>query len=133
MAHAAYSYQPGGRSARSQGVHGSGARTYRPEQAARVEMILKNECVGRRNTMTAETLADRVDLPGRAVRDVVRDLELARKLLTDFSEGYYICETAEEAERATRRLESQVKHMQERITARREMTLQLRTEQERLL
>ena len=67
------------------------------------------------------------------VRDIVRDLELARKVLTDFSEGYYVCETVEEAERATRRLESQVKNMQERIVARREMTMELATAQEHLL
>ena len=124
---------PVGKSARSQGVHGSGARTYRPEQAARVEMILKNECTGPQRRVTVEGLSDRVGLPGRAVRDIVRDLELARKVLTDFSDGYYVCETAAEAERATRRLESQVRHMQERITARREMTQQLATTQSQLL
>jgi len=118
---------------RSQGVHGSGARTYRPEQATRVLLILRNECVGSDHTMTVEALAARVGMNGRAVRDVVRDLEVAQLILTDFTEGYYVCETSDQAERATRRLESQVRNMQERIEARRIMAADLVREQRRLL
>ena len=110
---------------RSQGVHGSGARTYRPDQAARVLLILRNECVGAEHTMTVDTLAARVGLNGRAVRDIVRDLEIARQVLTDFSHGYFVCRTADEAERSTRRLESQVTNMTQRIVARRAMTAEL--------
>jgi hypothetical protein len=59
------------------------------------------------------------------VRDIVRDLELQRRVLTDFAEGYFVCQTAEQAERSTRRLESQIANMQERIDARREMAADL--------
>ena len=133
MAQPAYSNQKPGRSLRTQGIHGSGARSYKPEQAAHVLMILNNECVGRSHAMKADALGDRVGLLGRAVRDVVRDLELGRKILTDGTDGYYVCETVEDAERGTRRFESQVKNMQERIAARREMTRDLDIAQEQLL
>src|SRR5215831_8402656 len=109
-------------SSHSQGVHGAGSRSYKPEQARRVLLILRNECVGAEHTMTVDALATRVGLNGRAVRDIVRDLELARMVLTDFADGYFVCRSAAEAERSTRRLESQVANMQQRITARREMT-----------
>lgn len=117
----------------SQGVHGAGARTYKPEMATRVLFVLRNECLGPLNVMTVEALATRVGLNGRAVRDIVRDLEVSGLVLTDFAEGYYICETAEQAERSTRRLESQVANMQERIEARRKMVAELVRLQRRLL
>jgi DNA-binding FadR family transcriptional regulator len=117
---------------KAQGVHGAGARTYRPEQATRLLLILKNECAGPANRTTVEALAARVGMNGRAVRDAISDLEKSRQVLTDFSEGYYVCETAEQAEQATRRLESQVKHMQERIEARRAMAADLIRQQARL-
>jgi hypothetical protein len=108
---------------RSQGTHGDGARSYKPEQAAAVLHILRNDCVGPDHLMTVDELADRVGMPGkgRAVRDIVRDLELQHLVLTNFGDGYFVCCTRLEAERSTRRLESQVKHMQERIDARRVM------------
>jgi len=112
-------------SIRSQGVHGSGSRGYRIEQADRVLHILKNECVGADCRMTVEDLADRVGILGRALRDIVRDLELKQLVLTNFSDGYYVCTTRAEAERATRRLESQVRNMSERIAARRAMAERL--------
>jgi hypothetical protein len=101
--------------------------------ASRVLMILKNECVGPENTMTVDALATRVGLNGRAVRDIVRDLEVAQQVLTDFADGYFVCRTADEAERSTRRLESQVANMQERIEARRKMATALIRVQRRLL
>ncbi len=110
---------------RSQGVHGSGSRQYRPEKAEQVLRILKHECVGPDNVKTVEDLAARVGLLGRALRDIVRDLELAQLVLTDFSEGYYVCTTRAQAERATRRLDSQVRNMCARIEARRAMSEQL--------
>lgn len=109
----------------SQGVHGSGGRAYKPEMAERVLCILCAEAQGPANTMTVNALADRVGLLGRTVRDIVRDLELQRRVLTDFAEGYFVCQTAEQAERSTRRLESQVANMQQRIDARREMAADL--------
>lgn len=118
---------------RSQGVHGAGGRTFKPEQATRLLLILKNECVGPENRKTVDELATRLGMNGRAVRDVISELEKARQVLTDFSEGYYVCETAEQAERATRRLESQVANMQERIAARRAMAATLVHQQAGLL
>lgn len=120
---------------RSQGVHGAGSRTYQPSQATRVLLILKNECVGPANCTTLEALAARTGLNGRALREIIGDLEKARQVLTDFTDGYYVCETPEQAERATRRLESQVLRMQERIAARQQMAalLEPRPVQERLL
>jgi len=118
---------------RAQGVHGSGARSYKPEQAERVRLILLNECVGRLNKMTAETLADRVGLPGRALRDVISDLEKAGRVLTNFGDGYFVCETVEEAEESTHRLRSQVRNMTERIDARDRMSGELEELQRRLL
>lgn len=108
-------------SSRSQGVHGAGGRSFKADQANRLLLILKNECVGPDRRMTVEALAARVGMNGRAVRDAISELEKARRILTDFSDGYYVCETVEQAERATRRLESQVTHMQERVVARRAM------------
>lgn len=110
---------------RAQGVHGAGARSYKPKMAMRVLFILKNECVGTERRMTVEQLAARVGLNGRAIRDIVRDLEVAHMVLTDFADGYYVCTTVAEAERSTRRLESQVRNMQERIEARRAMAANL--------
>jgi len=120
-------------SSRSQGVHGAGARTFKPEMANRILMVLRNECVGELNRMTVEQLATRVGLNGRAVRDVIRELEGTGQVLTEFSEGYYVCTTAVEAERGTRRLESQVQQMQQRIAARRKMAARLRKHQPALL
>ena len=105
----------------SQGVHGSGGRTYTPSQAQHVLSVLINECRGPHERMTVEELSDRVKMQGRALRDAIRDLEVAGLVLTDFTDGYYVCRTAEEAESATRRLESQVLNMQKRIDARRKM------------
>lgn len=108
---------------RAQGVHGAGGRTYKPEMATRILAILCNECVGPAQAITVERLAARVGLNGRAVRQVVGDLELAGKVLTGYptegESGYFVCETAEQAESLTRRLESQVGTMQKRIDARR--------------
>lgn len=106
---------------RSQGVHGAGGRSFKAEQANRLLLILANECVGPDNRKTVDELAARVGMNGRAVRDAISELEKAQRVLTDFSDGYYVVETVEQAERATRRLESQVTHMQERIEARRAM------------
>jgi hypothetical protein len=105
----------------AQGVHGAGSRNYQPSQATRVLMILKNECAGPTNCTTLEALAARTGMNGRALREIIGDLEKAHQVLTDFTDGYYVCETPEQAERATRRLESQVLRMQERIAARRHM------------
>ena len=110
---------------RSQGVHGSGGRSYPPDKAGEVLRILKADCVGPSRRIKVADLADRVGLLGRAVRDIVRDLELAGLVLTDFSDGYYVCTTRAEAERATRRLDSQVRNMCARIEARRRMTERL--------
>lgn len=133
MVNRAYSTLTHNYASHSQGVHGAGARTYKPEMAMRVLMILNNECLGRENTMTVEALAARIGLNGRAVRDIVRDLEIAQQVLTDFADGYFVCQTADEAERSTRRLESQVANMQQRIEARRKMAATLVTMQRRLL
>src|SRR4051794_41016791 len=102
---------------RAQGVHGSGARNFKPEQANRLLLILKNECVGPANMMTVEVLSARLGMNGRAVRDAVSELEKAGQVLVDQTEGYYVCETAEQAERGTRRLESQIRKMQARVDA----------------
>jgi DNA-binding FadR family transcriptional regulator len=118
---------------RSQGVHGAGARTFKPEQANRLLLILQNECVGPGNRKTVDELATRLGMNGRAVRDAISCLEKERKVLTDFSEGYYVCETAEQAERATRRLESQMGQMQERVESRRYMAATLVRSQAKLL
>lgn len=108
---------------RAQGVHGSGARTYKPEMATRILFILRNECVGPDNAMTVEALAARVGLNGRAVRQAVGDMEVGGVVLTDQptkgAAGYFICDSADQAESFTRRLESQVEKMQRRIDARR--------------
>lgn len=117
---------------RAQGVHGSGARNFKPDQANRLLLILKNECVGPARMMTVETLAVRLGMNGRAVRDAVSELEKAGQVLTDFTEGYYVCETVEQAERATRRLESQIRNMQARVDARRVMAAELVQTQEGL-
>lgn len=114
----AYSTLTHNYASRSQGVHGAGGRACKPEQSNRLLMLLKNECVGPAHRMTVDDLAARLGMNGRAVRDAISELEKARKVLTDFSDGYFVCETAEQADRATRRLESQVMHMQERIVAR---------------
>lgn len=132
MAHA-YSNVTRNFASHSQGVHGAGARTYPPHMATRVLVILRNECVGREHMMTVESLAARTGINGRAVRDIVRDLELAQLVLTDFADGYFVCQTVEEAERSTRRLESQVANMQKRIEARRQMASRLDQTQPRLL
>jgi DNA-binding transcriptional regulator YhcF (GntR family) len=121
----AYSTLTHNYASRSQGVHGAGARTFKPEQANRLLLILQNECVGPSNRKTVDELATRLGMNGRAVRDAISELEKERKVLTDFSEGYYVCETAEQAERATRRLESQIRHMQDRVVARRDMAANL--------
>jgi DNA-binding GntR family transcriptional regulator len=109
-------------SLRSQGIHGSGGRAYSKGKATLVLHILRNECVGPDCRITVDDLSGRVGLLGRAVRDIVRDLELAQLVLTNFSDGYYVCTTREQAERATRRLDSQVQNMCARIEARRAMT-----------
>lgn len=131
MAHA-YSNLHHNYASRSQGVHGAGARSYKPDQANRLLLILTNECVGPANRKTVDELAARLGMNGRAVRDAISDLEKARRVLLDQTDGYYVCETAEQAERGTRRLESQVDHMQERIDARRVMAGELVKTQARL-
>jgi len=88
-------------------------------------MILTAEAVGPEHAITVADLADRVQISGRALRDVVRDLELAKRVLTNFSDGYYVCVTPDQATSATRRLVSQVQNMQARIDARRTMTAEL--------
>jgi len=114
---------------RAQGVHGSGSRTYKPDMGARILAILLNECVGPDNAVTVEGLATRVGLNGRAVRQAVGDLELAGKVLVGYPvkgpAGYFVCQTAEQAESLTRRLESQVNAMQKRIDIRRKGAQQL--------
>ena len=117
----------------SQGIHGAGARSYEPEQLDRLLLILTSECIGPRHPLTVAALSARVRMNGRAVRDAISNLEKSRRVLTDFSDGYYVCETADQAERATRRLESQVARMSERIKARRFMAAELVREQGQLL
>lgn len=108
---------------RAQGVHGSGGRTYKPEMADRILAILLAECVGPDRAITVEGLATRVGLNGRAVRQCVGDLELAGCVLTGYpahgESGYFVCQTTEQAESLTRRLESQIGTMQKRVDARR--------------
>lgn len=114
---------------RAQGVHGSGSRTYKPEMADRILAILLAECVGPERAITVESLAARVGLNGRAVRQAVGDLELAGRVLTGYptkgESGYFVCEAAEQAESLTRRLESQINAMQKRVDARRKSAQQL--------
>ena len=108
----------------AQGIHGSGSRGYTPAMARRVLMVLLNQCVGPQNRKTVEVITQLAGLQGRSLRAVISYLENHKLVLTNFTNGYYVCTTVEEAQRGTFRLESQVRSMTRRIAARREMEVE---------
>jgi hypothetical protein len=103
----------GAYSSRGQGVHGSGSKTYSPQDAQRLTDVLK-----RMGPTTVEDLADLLNMGGRAVRQILSDLDGVAFLLGGDDDGVLSCEWADEGDHKTRRLASQIKNMQERVERR---------------
>lgn len=96
----------------TQGVHGSGSRDYEPEHVARVVAALKDGCT------SVAAVSERTGIAGRTVRNIVSDYDGVEFLLGGSGNGYQLADGRDDAERLTRRFESQVNHMADRIARR---------------
>lgn len=100
----------------AQGIHGQGGRGYHLSQTIRLLQIM--ESTSRRQRVTVEQIALQLGLGGRAVRQMLYDLDGVTFLLGEREDGVFICTFADEADRLTRRLQAQVSSMQTRIARR---------------
>ena len=103
---------------RAHGTHGSGARDYDGKQAASVRHVLRGH-VGAASAVTVDELARATGIGGRTVRAVLSDLDGRDFVLGVAGDGVYVCETADEADGLTAKLESQARKMGERVERRR--------------
>lgn len=108
---------------RSQGVHGSGARAYSPEQYQRVVGVILALPDG--EAITVEALSAKTGISGRSVREIVSQADGVDFLLGGEGNGYRRALTAADARRLTARYESQAKRMQERSERRAAMATRL--------
>lgn len=103
---------------RGHGVHGEGAVDYTPQQARRVLADLAVYEGAHRRT-TVEQISERTGVAGRTVRQILSDADGVTVLLAGDDAGVYVAAYAEDADRLTRRLESQARRMNERAERRR--------------
>lgn len=102
---------------RGQGVHGSGGRDYSPAQYRLVVDAIKAIPDG--HAVTVELVSNATGVPGRTVREVISAADGVDILLGGEGNGYRRATCPSDAERLTRRYESQVRRMAERVERRR--------------
>jgi hypothetical protein len=101
----------------SQGVHGSGGKTYTGEQYRRVVDAL----LAATEPMTVEELSEATYVGGRTIRAIVSDADGVDFLLGGNSDkGYILAKAAWEADRIDKRMSSQIAKMCDRRSRRRE-------------
>ena len=107
----------------SQGVHGSGGRSFSPEQEARVLDCLTAWFEVSDEPVTVEQLSAATAVPGRTVREIVSRADGVSFLLGgDGARGYQLASDALDARRYSARIESQARTMEARSSRRLDMT-----------
>lgn len=102
---------------------GSGSRDYEEGEYRRVVEAMRSWHVGPAGAVKREDLSREVNVEGRTVRSILSEADGVEFVLGDGDDGTFVAETAEDAESATRRLESQARKMQARASRRRAFDL----------
>ena len=113
------------------GVHGQGTRAYTPAQRSAVVAALRSH-VGPDRAVKVAALAAEAGVPGRTVRQLLSDVDGQEMLLAGGNEGVWVASLPDEAEEFTRRMESQIGAMAERVRRRRRLARRFDKTQRRM-
>ncbi len=95
---------------RSQGVHGSGGRTFTPSQRASVVSVMLQH-IGRRNILTLEQITELTSIAGRTVRQIISECDGVEFVNGGAKSGYFVAEYLEETVHGSAQLRSQALQM----------------------
>lgn len=99
------------------GANDAGSRTYAANQRAAVIAELRRH-VGKNHATTMNDLAIACRINGRALRQLISDLDGVELLLAFNEDVIYVAETADDADQFTGRLRHQAERMLERVQRR---------------
>ncbi len=99
----------------AQGIHGSGGRLYDWRQLAAVRAAVL--ATARGQALTVESIVDATGIHGRTIRQILSDID-GLDFLLGGTDGYFVCEYADESFGLTHMLQSQVETMHRRLARR---------------
>ncbi len=100
------------------GIHGTGTTTYTEAQSTLITALVR--ALNTRSIVpTVGELAEATGMKGNTIRAIMSEADGNTLLLGGNGVGYQIARAAEEGDKLTARLESQINSMQERVDRRR--------------
>jgi len=114
----------------AQGVHGHGSNTFDAFELDRVRQFALTVLCNQVRTVSA--IAEALEMEGRTVRAALSWLDGREVLLGGHNDGYRVCTVADDGDRLTAALGSQVLQMSERLARRRAFARRLPRRQESL-